>query len=45
MLKVLNIGRKKERGAGRTPAGGPTFAEARRDRQAAVIARNRPFIG
>ncbi len=48
MIKVLNIGRNRVHGGearhGQTAAGQPTHSEARRDRQTALIARNRPFL-
>ena len=49
MLKVLNIGRNRTRGGAaeknRTTVGQPTHSEAVRDCTAALIARNRPFLG
>ena len=48
MLKVLNIGRGKVRGGAArrngTTVGRPTHSESRRDRTAALIARNGPFL-
>ena len=49
MLKVLNIGRGKAHGnaarRSRTTEGRPTHSEALKDCTAALVARNRAFIG
>ena len=48
MLKVFNIGKGKVHGGAarrnRTTLGRPTHSESRRDRTAALVAQNRPFL-